>query len=1338
MVGDHLQGGKVGETLDFESGVTGLGSKKVTVVGAHGTFSITSQDQDIVQSTATGHGSRIDGVSMANETGFGLSNETLFTVTIDGSNTFDLSSIKMQNWDGDPETIVLTSAKGSMTFTGVGESTETLDVAGNGSASFFQGISSFTITENTPSENANGFKLVFDDMVVTNITAAVLNAAPTIVGAPSDITVTEDTASSVDLSGVTFADSDDDNLTVTLTVSAGTLAASAGGNVTVNGSNTGTLTLSGSAANINTYLDTTTTIKYTGASSASGDNAATLTISAEDGNGGSLADNVTVNLDITDVNDGPLTTLDNSAPVLDDSKAPALVTVLKNLGAPQAGSTEGSTLVSDIINTTGIGNYSDADGDAPGLAITGVNENGTLYYTTNGGQTWVELTGTVSDASALLLAANADTRLYFKPDADYSGTLNDALTIKAWDGTAHNSGDTVNSTNKVITGSGSAAQDVEIAGNYAYIAASQAGLQVIDLTTRQVVGSYDTPGFAQEVKLVGKLAYVADGNSGLQIIDIADPTQPKSISTFGNVSALGIDVVGSYAYIAASRNGLVVIDISNTSNPTLAATFVTGSNAKSVEVSGDYAYVLTNSLEVVNISNLQNLSSVGTYSPPQGTATNMAVAGNFAYIASSKDLLQVDITDPEKPTLVSSKSFNYPLTSVTVDGDLAYITFDGFSGGTRNAGLLLVDISNPNSLKVLQEDYPTDSQPSSVAVVDGDIFMTEIQVSATTTNGLKIIQQGANTTAFSSSSDSVSVTINNAPVGSVTIAGSAEQGEILTVSNGLADTDGLGTISYQWLRDGEVINGATDTTYTLTQADVGSKISVRASYTDLQGTKEVIASSPISVKSEPAPAPTPEPVPTPPPIQVTPPEPQPNTPSGRPSVKETITNTGNTPGSTKLVENSGNANEVTATLPGGVSLVNQGARTATNPQQALADLIGSIDAKQPGNLTDQTGVASQWLASRPGSTLLDIRTLVLDDSGSASTSTPILITGIADDTVSDHQEAFVIDASALPSGNRIQLDNIDFASIIGATTLSGGAGANVVSADDAAQTIVLGAGDDELHAGGGRDLVGSHGGDDLIYGDAGHDRLFGGEGDDTLDGGSGVDIARFALDAGEATFRYADDGSLIVNAGSLGSDTLKGIELLRFDDRVMLAKAPALIEPSDFDEAFYLAANPDIAAAVAAGDIPSGEWHYQHYGADEGRLGDPAALNFDRALYLAANPDVAAAVAAGDIDAFAHYRDYGTAEGRSPNALFDERGYREANADVDAAIQRGELDSGYQHYQAWGWQEGRDPSAWFDQSEYLEANPDIAEARVEPLGHYLRNGYDEGRVIVPADDGLWG
>ncbi|MEN9897666.1 MAG: hypothetical protein RLZZ66_1315 [Pseudomonadota bacterium] len=84
--------------------------------------------------------------------------------------------------------------------------------------------------------------------------------------------------------------------------------------------------------------------------------------------------------------------------------------------------------------------------------------------------------------------------------------------------------------------------------------------------------------------------------------------------------------------------------------------------------------------------------------------------------------------------------------------------------------------------------------------------------------------------------------INSLPTGSVAILGKVIQGEVLTASNNLADEEGLGTLSYQWLSNGLAILGATGETYTLTQTEVGKTISVQASYTDLLSTVERVTS----------------------------------------------------------------------------------------------------------------------------------------------------------------------------------------------------------------------------------------------------------------------------------------------------------------------------------------------------------------------------------------------------------------------------------------------------------------------------------------------------------------
>jgi 6-phosphogluconolactonase (cycloisomerase 2 family) len=87
--------------------------------------------------------------------------------------------------------------------------------------------------------------------------------------------------------------------------------------------------------------------------------------------------------------------------------------------------------------------------------------------------------------------------------------------------------------------------------------------------------------------------------------------------------------------------------------------------------------------------------------------------------------------------------------------------------------------------------------------------------------------------------------INTPPFGTVIISGTTERGQTLTAdTSGLADADGLGAFSYQWRRGGTGIAGATTSTYTLVQADVGSTMDVVVSYTDGAGMAESVTSAP--------------------------------------------------------------------------------------------------------------------------------------------------------------------------------------------------------------------------------------------------------------------------------------------------------------------------------------------------------------------------------------------------------------------------------------------------------------------------------------------------------------
>jgi hypothetical protein len=148
--------------------------------------------------------------------------------------------------------------------------------------------------------------------------------------------------------------------------------------------------------------------------------------------------------------------LANSAPVLNPARSPALSAVNEDAGAPSG---PVGTLVSSLIDfaspTGQVDNVTDSDAGALlGIAVTAADSaNGTWYYSTNNGAAWNAL-GAVSGTYARLLAADANSRLCFLPNTNWSGTLANAITFRAWDrtsgvnggtGTARASGDLLDS-----------------------------------------------------------------------------------------------------------------------------------------------------------------------------------------------------------------------------------------------------------------------------------------------------------------------------------------------------------------------------------------------------------------------------------------------------------------------------------------------------------------------------------------------------------------------------------------------------------------------------------------------------------------------------------------------------------------------------------------------------------------------------------------------------------------------------------------------------------------------------------------------------------------------------
>ncbi len=132
----------------------------------------------------------------------------------------------------------------------------------------------------------------------------------------------------------------------------------------------------------------------------------------------------------------------NDAPVLDAARSPTLSAINEDAGAPSGAV---GTLVSALVDYASpsgqVDNVTDIDSTSQlGIAITAANTtNGSWWYSTNGGSLWNSL-GSVSGTSSRLLAADANTRIYFQPNANYNGSIANAITFRAWDQTSGSNG----------------------------------------------------------------------------------------------------------------------------------------------------------------------------------------------------------------------------------------------------------------------------------------------------------------------------------------------------------------------------------------------------------------------------------------------------------------------------------------------------------------------------------------------------------------------------------------------------------------------------------------------------------------------------------------------------------------------------------------------------------------------------------------------------------------------------------------------------------------------------------------------------------------------------------
>jgi hypothetical protein len=437
----------------------------------------------------------------------------------------------------------------------------------------------------------------------------------------------------------------------------------------------------------------------------------------------------------------------NTAPVLNIAASPALpAAAVGKLPVGAVGSA-----VAALLGTAA----TDAEQSVLGMAVTGVAAGRTLYYSLDDGVTWTALTGTVSAGSALLLDANA--RVYVAAGSTFTGTINDALSFKAWDLTEGANGDiganTLSGTyvvGEVTLGSSGIRRgsEMEISGQYAYVADGTSGLQIVDISSPAAPvarGVYDTANQAVAVKIVGNYAYVADGymQTGLTIVDIGDPDAPMLLGSLAtSLYPSYIAVQGDYAYLAGNGGAMQIVNIANPAAPQ-SVHFLSGVAAVSIAAVGDYVY-LGQRAGGINIVDVTNPASpvMGSSVSLSGEVTDILIEKGIAYVATTSQLTILDVQDPAAPVVLHTMSAGMSASDLAKDGKYLYVA-------TYTSGVMKFDVSAPDA-PTLMASFDT-KFVGNVSVLDDVVF---------TANAGKVIGYGfRESTAFSSTIDTVSASI---------------------------------------------------------------------------------------------------------------------------------------------------------------------------------------------------------------------------------------------------------------------------------------------------------------------------------------------------------------------------------------------------------------------------------------------------------------------------------------------------------------------------------------------------------------------------------------------------
>lgn len=289
---------------------------------------------------------------------------------------------------------------------------------------------------------------------------------------------------------------------------------------------------------------------------------------------------------------------------------------------------------------------------------------------------------------------------------------------------------------------GGSSINLDVFENRIYIAVSDGDfliLDIQDLTKPVKIGGLDMVGGVYSVEISDTFAYL-DAN-GLQIVDISSTNDLQQVGSTGFRSGCGsdVEVLDDYAYRLIGGGSLQMIDLADPTNPTIVGEYYSIEGCGGVAVSPDFVYAC--GIYVIDPTHPIQLTRIESPKIFYGTwiDSDLIIEDGFAFGSKVGDfgMMISDLSDPKEPVSVSFFPTVGFIEAITTEGPHAYLAADdgiysvdisdltqpiqaGFLPienidfgdsartlgdylyvSTSNAGLLIVDICNPEKPTIL-------------------------------------------------------------------------------------------------------------------------------------------------------------------------------------------------------------------------------------------------------------------------------------------------------------------------------------------------------------------------------------------------------------------------------------------------------------------------------------------------------------------------------------------------------------------------------------------------------------------------------------------------------------